>query len=368
MPTRRSVLRAGAAMSVGVPLTGFASRPAIAARQADATPWPTDNWPIADPLAVGIDPAALEAVAERIPFETPDMSELVVVRNGRLVWERSFGGHDPAEPINVRSITKSVTGLLAGIAIGEGSISGLDQTIGETIPDRIPAGADPRVADVTVGQLLTMSSGIDWPSYGDWPTLIESRDWVNEVLARPVVGIPGQTYVYNTGGSHVLGVMVAAAVGEPLEQYAQRALFQPLGITPGAWDRSPQGEVNGGSGLELTARDAAKLGLLALRGGRWESDQLLPGDFVRAATSWQLQGDSTGGWEGYGYQWWVTQTWAGYPAFFGLGYGGQHLFGVPALDLAVVALVERRVSTEELRSPRPLIESIAAATAPGPAG
>lgn len=368
MPTRRSLLRAGAALSVAAPLAGIASRPALAARQVDTTPWPTDGWPSADPPAVGIDPAALEAVAERVPFETPDVSELLVVRNGRLAWERSFGGHDPADPINVRSITKSVTGLLTGIAIGEGALSGLDQTIGQTIPDRVPAGADPRVADVTVAQLLTMSSGIDWPSYGDWPTLIESRDWVAEVLGRPVVGIPGQTYVYNTGGSHVLGVTVAAAVGEPLERYAERVLFAPLGITPGGWERSPQREVNGGSGLGLTARDAAKLGLLALRGGRWEDEQLVPADFVQAATSWQIQGDSTGGWEGYGYQWWITQTWAGYPAFFGLGYGGQHLFAVPALDLVVVALVERRVAAEDLRSPRPLIEAVAAATAPGPVG
>ncbi len=365
MPTRRSLLAAGASLPF---VAGCRTRLAGAARQEDATPWPTAGWATADPLAVGIDPAALEAVAERVPFETPDLSEIVVVRNGRLAWERSFGGHDQADPINVRSITKSVTGLLTGIAIGEGALSGVDQTIGETIPDRIPEGADPRIAGITVGQLLTMSSGIDWPSSGDWPTLIESRNWVANVLGRPVVGMPGQTYVYNTGGSHVLGVMVAAAVGEPLERYAERVLFAPLGIARGDWERSPQREVNGGSGLALTARDAAKLGLLALRSGRWEDAQIVPADFVQAATSWQLQGDGTGGWEGYGYQWWVTQTWAGYAAFFGLGYGGQHLFGVPALDLVVAALVEARVAPEELRSPRPLIESIAAATVPGPVG
>ena len=77
-----------------------------------------------------------------------------------------------------------------------------------------------------------------------------------------------------------------------------------------------------------------------------------------------VQGDSTGGWEGYGYQWWVTQTWAGWPAAFALGYGGQHVFIVPGLDLVVVAAVDRRVAPEELRSPRPLIESIVAATQP----
>jgi CubicO group peptidase (beta-lactamase class C family) len=172
--------------------------------------------------------------------ETPDLSALLVVRDGRLVWERYFNGQRPGEAINTRSMTKSVTGFLAGIAIDRGELSGLGQTVGETIPDLIPPGADPRIAAVTVGHLLTMSSGIDWPSYGDWPTLIGSGDWVAEVLGRPVVGVPGETYVYNTGGSHLLGVMIAAAVGEPLERYAERVLFEPLAIGAGDWQRSPR--------------------------------------------------------------------------------------------------------------------------------
>ena len=322
------------------------------------------GWERATPEAAEIDPFVLDAVAARVPVETPDLSALLVVRGGRLVWDRSFGGHDPAIPINTRSVTKSITGFLTGIAIDRGALSGLDQTIGETIPDHIPADADPRVGDVTIRQLLTMTSGIDWPPYGDWPTLIGSRNWVDELLSRPVVGAPGETYVYNTAGSHLLGVMVAAATGDPLEVYADRVLFEPLGIRRGGWQRSPQGEVNGGSGLALTAGDQARFGLLALRGGRWGEEQIVPADFARSALSWQIQGDSTGGWEGYGYQWWVTQTWGGWPAAFALGYGGQHIFVVPDLDLVVIAAVVRSVRPEELRSPRPLIEAIAAAAVP----
>jgi CubicO group peptidase (beta-lactamase class C family) len=356
--TRRTLVAA----ALAGPLAGAGATRSLA--QTDELQWPNPGWEAIPPEAAGIDPFALDAVEARVPGETPDLSALAVVRGGRLVWERYFGGHDPEVPINTRSITKSVTGFLTGVAIGEGALSGLEQTVGETIPDRIPRDADPRIADVTIGQLLTMSSGVDWPSYGDWPTLIESPDWVATVLSRPVVGIPGETYVYNTGGSHLLGVMVAAAVGEPLERYAERAIFEPLGIRPGAWQRSPQGEVNGGSGLALTARDQARFGLLAVRGGRWGNERVVPADFAGEATTWKLQGDSTGGWEGYGYQWWITQTWAGWPAAFALGYGGQHIFIVPGLDLVVVAAVDRRVAPEELRSPRPLIESIVAATQP----
>jgi CubicO group peptidase (beta-lactamase class C family) len=161
----------------------------------------------------------------------------------------------------VRSVTKSVTGTLAGAAIRQGLLSGLGTTVGETIPDRIPEGADPRVADITLWQWLTMTSGLQWEAYGDWQRLLAAPDWVAMTLGLPIVGIPGQTYVYNTGGSHVLGVTVAAAAGKPLEEYADEVLFRPLGITPGEWMRSPQDEVSAGSGLEMTARDMLKLAI-----------------------------------------------------------------------------------------------------------
>ena len=107
-----------------------------------------------------------------------------------------------------------------------------------------------------------------------------------------------------------------------------------------------------------------KLGYLYLRDGAWEGKQIVAPEFARAATTWQSAGDSTGGWAAYGYQWWVTATNAGYPAYFALGYGGQHIFVVPALDLVVVAGIERRVEPGELRTPRFLIESIASACVP----
>ncbi len=326
--------------------------------------WPTAGWRTADPAELGVDPAALAEVDARVPFETPDLSALLVVRGGYLVFEGSYNGHEPDEPINTRSVTKSVTSTLIGIALAEGDLESLDQTVGELIPDRIAAGADPSVADVTIEQLLTMTSGLDWSAAGDWPTLTGSENWVELTLGLPVVDVPGETYVYNTGGSHLLAVILGAVTGRDPADYAQEKLFDPLGIEPGEWLRSPQGEPSGGSGLELTPRDMAKLGFLYLNGGEWDGEQLVPADYVAAATSYQSAGDATGGYANYGYQWWITATNAGYPAYFALGYGGQHIFVVPDLDLVVVAAVARRVAPEELRTPRYLIESIAAATTP----
>jgi CubicO group peptidase (beta-lactamase class C family) len=357
--SRRALLIGAAGAAAGV----VAGLPVVAQRAAPDD-WPTRQWTLDDAANHGVDPFGLEATDARALGEVPSLSALLAVRHGAIVFERYYGGHDPEQPINTRSVTKSVTSTLVGTARKQGLFASIHATVGETIPERIPAGADPRVADITLWQLLTMTSGLQWDAHGDWGRLLEAPDWVGMTLGLPIVGISGQTYVYNTGGSHVLGVMVAKATGMPLEEYAQEALFGPLGITPGEWMRSPQDEVSAGSGLELTARDMLKVGYLYLRGGAWDGEQLIEPEYAAAATTWQSAGDSTGAWAGYGYQWWVTATHAGYPAYFALGYGGQHIFVVPALDLVVVAAIDRLLSPEELRTPRFLIESIAASCMP----
>lgn len=359
--SRRTVVGAMAGFA-GLALGG---RPAShMAAQSALAPWPTRQWTIGDPADLAVDSFGLEAVHERAPLEVPAISALLAVRNGYLVFERYYGGLEPDVPINVRSVTKSVTATLAGAALHSGLLTGLASQTGELIPDRIPPGADPLVEQVTLWQWLTMTSALAWDASGDWQRLLAAPDWVAMTLGLPVIGVPGETYVYNTGGSHVLGVIVAAAAGKPLEDYARDVLFAPLGITPGDWMRSPQDEVSAGSGLEMTPRDMAKLGYLYLRGGEWDGQQIITPQFAAEATTWQSAGDATGGWAAYGYQWWVTSTNAGYPAYFALGYGGQHIFVVPALDLVVIAGIERRVDPSELATPRYLIESIAAACAP----
>ena len=357
--SRRALLAGVAGAAIGVIGGG-----STLAQQAAPAAWPTNRWSSDDAVDHGVDPFGLEAVDARAVGEVPALSALLAARHGAIVFERYYGGQNPETPINTRSVTKSVTSTLVGTARKQGLLDSIHATVGEVIPERIPDGADPRVADVTLWQLLTMTSGLQWDAYGDWQRLLSAPDWVAMTLGLPVVGVPGQTYVYNTGGSHVLGVMVAKAAGMRLEAYARESLFDPLGITPGGWMRSPQGEVSAGSGLELTARDMLKLGYLYLRGGVWDGEQLIEPEYAAAATTWQSAGDATGAWAGYGYQWWVTATNAGYPAYFALGYGGQHIFVVPALDRGVGAAVDRLPHPGELKTPRYLIEAIAASCLP----
>jgi CubicO group peptidase (beta-lactamase class C family) len=206
-----------------------------------------------------------------------------------------------------------------------------------------------------------MTSGLWWDNHNDWPMLLAAENWVENTLRQPIVAAPGEDFLYNTGGSHLIGVMLAAITGQPLEEYAAEHLFAPLGIVPGNWMRSPQGEVNGGAGLELLPTDMAKLGQLLMQGGSWDSQQLVSAEFATDATTRQSDGESvTGGSIGvaYGFQWWVTNA-TGYDAFFALGFGGQYVYVVPTLELVVVVAAGFPDGTQPvLTSHRPIPEQI----------
>lgn len=314
-----------------------------------------DEWIVADPAEENVDPS-LPATLDEILPTYPAVTGFVVIRNGVIVSEHYANGYGPEDRIDIRSVTKSVVGTLIGIALERGDLASLDQTIGEVIPDRIPDGADPATAGITIRSLLTMTSGLDWNYRTDYSRLEASDDPLSLTLSQPVVAEQGSIYVYNSGGSHVLGVMLETVTGRQLEAYADAVLFRPLGIERGRWRETPQGEAIGGYGLFLTPRDMARLGLLYLQEGRWNGEQLLSADYIEDATTYQSDGDGTGG-TPYGYQWWVTDA-SGYDAFFALGFGGQYIYVVPDLDLIVVAAVGFERRPVELRSPRPIIEEI----------
>jgi CubicO group peptidase (beta-lactamase class C family) len=231
----------------------------------------------------------------------------------------------------------------------------------------LPATTDPRLAKVTVRQLLTMSSGLagdDLSLGGDYDLLErlhQSRDWVRQILGRKLVARPGATFAYSNASSHLLSAIVADSTGHSTLAFARSRLFGPLGIHTAqafqpvavadptraerqaygqakvAWPTDPQGYQLGFGGLKLPARDLAKLGYLYLNGGRWDGVQIIPAGYVRASTQRHSQPppNSPLGGYGYGYQWWVS-TEQGHPSFLAMGFGGQFIQVIPDLDLVVV--------------------------------
>jgi CubicO group peptidase (beta-lactamase class C family) len=325
------------------------------------TPSPsTEPWPRASLADLGFDPGLGDTLISSLP-NFPAVTGVCVVRSSHLAFEHYVNGYDAQTVVNVRSVTKSITSTLVGIALLRGDLTTIDVTVSEAVPDRIPAEADPAVADLTMRSFLTMTSGLWWDNHDDWPMLLAAANWVENTLRQPIVAAPGEMFVYNTGGSHLIGAMLAELIGRPLEDYATEHLFAPLGIVPGDWMRSPQGEVNGGSGLELLPSDMAKLGQLLMAGGTWDSQQLMDTAYARDATTWQSEGESvTGGSIGvaYGFQWWVTDA-TGHDAFFALGFGGQYVYVVPALELVVVVAAGFPDGTQPiLTSHRPIPERI----------
>jgi CubicO group peptidase (beta-lactamase class C family) len=344
--SRRSVLGGFAALAAGWNRRTTAQ---------DLARFPGKTWETISGADAGMSEPQLVAAGDYAAANMPDITGIVVVRYNGLVYERYFGDrYRQDDPINIRSITKCVTGTLVGMAIGDGLLA-LDSPLGDLIPHLMPSSADPRTPFITIEQILTMTSGWAWDIHSDWQTLTAADNWTQLTLSLPVAYDPGTFYAYNTGGSHLLGVITQHLVGEDLARFADRRLWTPLRIDRPTWMRSPEGIVSGGAGVELTPRDLARFGLLSLRNGQWGDQSLIAEDWFPEATRFHIQGDTTG-YAGYGYQWWVIDYDNGFHAWFGLGFGSNYLYVVPALDLIVVVLKGFETPPNPVSIVRPFIE------------
>ncbi len=316
---------------------------AMAVAAQDALPsrdyWPTAGWQEASPEEQGMDPGLFAVADQRLQSEAPLLSAMVVVHDGKIVFERYGSDYQPDQPLHTWSVSKSVTNIAVGLAFEEGVLEGLDQTLGELIPGRIPADADPRVAGITVEQLLTMTAGWAWDSRINFARTAETDD-IDLMLARPLQCDPGTCFEYDSGCSNLLSYIIQERTGELMADFLQPRLFDPLGIESESWIVTVDAANRGGGGLYLTPRDMAKIGFLYLNQGRWDGRQIVAREWVERSTSPQSSGYGflSGvdiGTGAYGYQWWIADA-AGWPAFTAMGYGGQLIYVVPGLDLVVV--------------------------------
>lgn len=307
-----------------------------------APPALDDGWPTACPGAVGLDASALaemEAAFGRKELAAPD--SILVAREGKLVYERYAPGWDAAKPHDLRSATKSITSLLVGVALERKLLPSPSLPVFPALPEGKGAlAAEPRLGEITLEHLLTMSSGLDcddWDpkSPGQEDRMYRSRDWVRFVLALPRRLAPGVERRYCTGGVELLGALLTRSAGKPVPAFAEEALFGPLGFGPlgaRAWQPTPEGGTDTGGHLKLRPRDFAKIGQLVLDQGSWRGKPLVPAAWIAESTRGRGRlGDSE-----YGYLWWVnTFTVQGtpVPVVFARGNGGQYLFVAPSLRL-----------------------------------
>lgn len=331
--------------------------PAGAAEAGCGTPAAlTDGWTVAAPAASGLDHAILNGICPRFQaWPEANLHAVLVARRGRLVFEQYFTGPDerhgrptgitvfgPDTLHDLRSITKSVVSLVLGVAMGKGQVAGPDQPVLPLLPNY----ADLRSPDrdrITLRHLLTMSQGLSWNEdmpYSD-PANSETRmdeapDPVRFALSQPIAFPPGETFQYSGGSATIVAAVIRQATGQPIDAYARTVLFEPMGIAGYEWYRFDGGDAAPASGLRLKPRDTLKFGQLVLNRGEWQGKQIVPADWIVAATSPHIAARDG---MSHGYQFWLgrssvkgrTIEWIA-----GIGYGGQRLFIVPSLDLAVL--------------------------------
>ncbi|MBN2086251.1 MAG: serine hydrolase [Anaerolineales bacterium] len=293
--------------------------------------WPTDGWRTSTPEAQGMDGDMLERMIGGIELQKLNLHSILVVHNGYIVHETYFGSQAADQRHIQYSVTKSFVSTLIGIAVDRGWIDRIDRRVMEFFPGRTAANPDPRKESMTVEDLLTMRSGLDWhDSDQDFSNIFRSTDWVQFMLDLPMVASPGTGFTYCSGCTNLLSAVLQEATGETARNFGGEALFQPLGISDLDWEDDPKGISIGGWGLFITPRDMAKLGYLYLRGGEWDGRRILSADWVREATR---EHTTTDGALGYGYQWWTYPSWDAYAA---LGRDGQTIFVIPGEELIVV--------------------------------
>ncbi|MFX1509594.1 MAG: serine hydrolase domain-containing protein [Promethearchaeota archaeon] len=303
--------------------------------------WPTDGWRSTSPEAQGMSSAQLQVMEAYIRqlYWGHLVRSVLIIRNGYIVWETYFdSAYGQNHRGNIYSCTKSVTSALIGMAIDEGHIVGVNESMVSFFPERTIANRTSEKEAITIEHLLTMESGLawyEWPygSTSSFTYMINSPDWVQYTLDQPMRYEPGAVWDYNSGGSHLLSMIVNQTVGDTTLAYADSHLFSPLGITEYNWETDPQGVVFGGSDLHLTPRDMAKFGFLYLNNGTWDGEQLIPSSWVNLSTTHHETPYNDTDTIGYGYQWWLNLP---IDAYVAIGYNGQQINVVPEHNLIVV--------------------------------
>jgi CubicO group peptidase (beta-lactamase class C family) len=236
---------------------------------------------------------------------------IVILQDGKIRLERYGLGFDAAGRWTSFSVAKSFTSTLVGAAIQDGAIKSLEDKVSQYVPDLRGSAYD----DVSIRQLLTMSSGVQWNEDYEDPNSDVSRfnverpdpgvdATVSYMRKLPRAHPPGEVWHYNTGETNLVGVLVSSATGRPLSQYLQEKIWQPAGMEARAtWLKGKTGHEIAGCCIQAATRDFARFGLFVLAGGAAQGKPIVPPDWFAQATTRQKDIGVPG--RGYGFFWWT---------------------------------------------------------------
>ena len=281
-----------------------------------------------------------------------DLHAVLVSQGGTPVLERYFPGQDEAwgKPLGVvpfgpdtlhdlRSVTKSMVGLLYGIALDRGLVPPPEAPLLAQFPEYADLAADPRRARLTVGHALTMTLGMEWDEQRPYTDITNSEiamehepDRYRFALDRPIVAEPGKTWIYSGGAVALVGALVARGTGKTLPEFAREALFEPLDIKTFEWAAGRDGVASAASGLRLRPRDLLRIGEMVLGRGERADRRVVSAQWLDASFAPAIP---TGDGLDYGRLWFLGEA-GGHRWMAGFGNGGQRLLLMPDADLAAV--------------------------------
>jgi len=314
--------------------------------EVEYSPQVREDWPVSTPEEQGLNPRQLTRLyqdAEKLDT----LYGLLVIKNGYLVAEKYFNGSSINDRVDLASTTKSFTSALAGIALERGCLGDLEVRMVEFFPEYADQLEDSRKKEITLEQMLQMRSGYPWeeftPPYLD--QLFSSPRWIPHLVDFPLTSDSGTQFGYSNLTAHLTGVVISKACDQSLFSMAKEFIFEPIEGRIGTWLSDPGGYNYGSGALALTARDAARFGLLYLNGGRYQDRQVIPASWVEDSLqrySTGIYGEGLGGYLkdlGYGYFWWSAKS--GKHEFnYTWGHGGNLIVLVHDLDLVIVTTAD----------------------------
>ncbi|MCP4433456.1 MAG: serine hydrolase [Gammaproteobacteria bacterium] len=305
--------------------------------------------------------------------ELSGLHSVLIIHEGEIIAETHFPGrdqrwglplgervHGPDTLHDLRSITKSVVGLLYGIALAESKVPNVDENLISQMPEYTALAEDPMRKEILIRHALSMKMGTEWNE--DLPytnpknseiAMEYAEDRYRFVLGRRMVNRPGDNWVYNGGAVAIIAKLIADGVGIPIDEYARHKLFQPLGITEFEWVRGADDVPSAASGLRLNIHDLAKIGQLIIQNGEYGGKQIVPADWLKASFTPRSNLDIG---LRYGYLWWLA-PWGEPPGWVaGFGNGGQRLTAQSKYNLVIAIFAGNYNQSDDWKLPVKIIE------------
>ncbi|MHA2109517.1 MAG: serine hydrolase domain-containing protein, partial [Candidatus Hodarchaeales archaeon] len=293
---KTNILRLGLGL-VLVILINQSFIPSLSIQQLEKNYWPTEGWQLSTPKGMNMSQSRLNDMIAYIEEQEFAIDSILIVKNGYIVFEEYLNPTQNESTLHpIFSCTKSYLSAFIGLAIEKGYFESIDQKIFDFFPNQTYSNPDPRKQNITIQHLLTMTSGLEWTEWdlaftdpnNDLAHLIDSSNWVQYILDKPMATNPGTVFNYNTGDFHLLSALLmnaTAAQNVSIENFLVDSFGVPMGSSGFGWEVDPQRIPTGGTGIHASIREMAKFGLLYLNNGTWDDKQVIPKEWITLSTS-----------------------------------------------------------------------------------